>query len=177
MRAGRPGPASFNYTTRVVLHFTLVFIICGKLEKHNKERRTKPNIRAAELRTTHTTLRYTPSGYRRFLPFPPYRFLRLAGCSYRRVGAMRTCTRPRQRAGREYARRGSQSHRRGGNMPGGEANHIAGEGVCPEGKPITSQGREYARRGSQSHRRGGNIGACRAYCREENYPALTGGWS
>eukprot|EP00959_Pyramimonas_sp_CCMP1952_P472408 9499993-Pyramimonas_sp.AAC.2 len=42
-------------------------------------------------------------------------------------------------------------------MPGGGANHIAGEGICPEGEPITLQGREYAQRGSQSHRRGGNM--------------------
>eukprot|EP00976_Prorocentrum_cordatum_P015131 303891-Prorocentrum_minimum.AAC.1 len=58
--------------------------------------------------------------------------------------------------GREYARRGSQSRHRGGNMPGGGSNHITGEGICPEGEPITSPGREYARRGSQSHHRGGN---------------------
>eukprot|EP00976_Prorocentrum_cordatum_P092824 1189113-Prorocentrum_minimum.AAC.2 len=32
-------------------------------------------------------------------------------------------------SGRAYARRGSQSHRRGGHMPGGGANHIAGEGI------------------------------------------------
>eukprot|EP00976_Prorocentrum_cordatum_P072993 1180925-Prorocentrum_minimum.AAC.2 len=33
-----------------------------------------------------------------------------------------------------------QSHYRGGNMPGGGANHITGEGICLEGEPITSQG-------------------------------------
>eukprot|EP00959_Pyramimonas_sp_CCMP1952_P401864 8420600-Pyramimonas_sp.AAC.1 len=31
-----------------------------------------------------------------------------------------------------------------GNMPGGGANHITGEGICLEGEPLTLQGREYA---------------------------------
>eukprot|EP00976_Prorocentrum_cordatum_P116765 1196208-Prorocentrum_minimum.AAC.4 len=47
---------------------------------------------------------------------------------------------------REYAwNKGSQSHHRGGNMPGRGANHITGVR------------REYAWKGSQSHHRGGNM--------------------
>eukprot|EP00959_Pyramimonas_sp_CCMP1952_P091845 1922596-Pyramimonas_sp.AAC.3 len=34
---------------------------------------------------------------------------------------------------------GSQSRHRGGNVPGGGANHVTGEGICREGEPITSR--------------------------------------